>query len=392
MNDKSRNRFLDRVCARLKEQRPLVPPTLNYTYRVERIAGAPFVTLWFRTRGCWRDHQGGCTMCTYGVSTPVPADDMIDYVRTGLSLLPDDENMMLLVSPSGSMLDEWEVPAKAREGILRLVRETSCRSYICETRAETITDAKIRQYVEILAGKIACIEVGLESANPWILRFCINKALPLDQYVHSMVVLRKYQVPSIANVIVGSPFLSPKEAIEDAVQTVQWAFSHGTDNCTVFPVHVKRWTLVAWLWDHGLYSPVSLWSLVEVLARLGPTHAQRVTISWYKIYSEKVTEGELDPVNDLGYLSSVTTCELCHPRVISLLDTYRDTNDFGVVQELTRMECECKDAWRSSLEATGYRPLKERVAHAYEAIGRDVLGPSWWSENGDTILAELANS
>jgi len=391
MKNQTRNGFLDQVCIQLKAHRPLAPPTLNYALRVERIAGAPFVTLWFRTRGCRHDHQGGCTMCTYGVSTPVSADEMIEYVRIGLSSLSSNENMMLLVSPSGSMLDEWEVPARAREGILRLVRETNCRTYLCETRAETITDAKIKQYAEILDNKVACVEVGLESANPWILRYCINKALRLERYLSSIEILRKYRVPSIANVIVGGPFLSPREAIEDAVQTIQWAFSHGTDYCTVFPVHVKRWTLLAWLWERGLYSPPSLWSLVEVLARLGPTFAPKMTISWYKIYSEQVAWGELDPVDGLGYLSSPATCTLCQPKVMSLLDAYRDTNDFGVVQELTRMECRCKDTWRSALGAAEHQPLKERVAHAYEAIGRGVLGSSWWSENGGA-LTDLANS
>lgn len=105
-------------------------------------------------------------MCNYLRSVPVPAEEMIRYVGAGLSLIPDDENMVLLVSPSGSMLDEWEVPAQAREGILHLVHTTSCRRFLCETRPETVTDAKIRQYSEILSNKVACVELGLESANP----------------------------------------------------------------------------------------------------------------------------------------------------------------------------------------------------------------------------------
>jgi radical SAM enzyme (TIGR01210 family) len=331
-------------------------------------------------------------MCTYGISSPVSADQMTDYVRTGLSSLPKSPSMMLLVSPSGSMLDEWEVPAKAREDILRLVRETACRTYLCETRAETITEAKARQYAEILDNKVACIEVGLESADPWILHYCVNKALSLDMYENAVQILRAHRIPSIANVVVGSAFLSPREAIEDAVQTVQWALAHGTDNCTVFPVHVKRWTLLEWLWKHGLYSPPSLWSLIEVLTRLGPSLARRVTISWYKIYSEKVAWGELDANAELGYLCSPSTCVLCQPRVISLLDEYRNTNDYGVILALKNMDCACKEAWRSAMEAPVGEHLKTRVARAYEAIGREVLGPSWWDTYGGSLLADLTAS
>ena len=261
----AKNSFLNNVCAHIREISATGAANIKiYALRVERIAKAPFVTLWFRTRGCRHDYMGGCTMCNYGRSTSITADEMLGYVKAGLSLAPNEDGMMLLVSPSGSMLDDWEVPAQTREGILRLVRDSNASTYICETRVETITDAKIKQYAEILDNKIPFIEVGLESANPWISKYCVNKALSLDQYVHSMSVLRKYQVLSIANVIVGSPFLSSKEAIDDAVKTIQWACSHGTDRCTLFPVHVKRWTLVEWLWNHGLYKPISLWSLMEV--------------------------------------------------------------------------------------------------------------------------------
>jgi len=388
----TKNVFLNNVCARIRESRPIVPPTLNYALRVEKIANFPFVTLWFRTRGCRHDYMGGCTMCNYGKSTPVDAEDMIEYVKAGLSLASNDEGMMLLVSPSGSMLDEWEVPAQAREGILRLIRDTNASSYVCETRIETITDEKIKQYTDVLGNKIKCIEVGLESSNPWISKYCVNKELSLPKYIESMAILRKYQVVSIANVIVGSPFLSPKESIDDAVETIRWAFSHGTDRGTLFPVHVKRWTLVEWLWEHGQYSLVSLWSLIEVLNQLGPELAQKVTISWYKLYIEKMARGRLNSSTDLGYLSSPTTCPVCHSKVISLLDIYRDTNDFSVIVELNNMSCACKDAWRSNLEKKDLLSLPERVASAYESIGRNVLGDRWWNENGNGVLEEIKSS
>jgi len=389
MNNLSCKRFLNLVCARLKKSRPLIPNDLNYSYRIEQIAGLSFVSLWFRTRGCRHDYMGGCTMCNYGKSTPVTADEMVEYVKTGLSFIPHYKNMMLLMETSGSMLDEWEVPAPAREIILQMVRNHACKSFLCETRANTITDMKIKQYAEMLDNKVASIEIGLESSDPWVMQHCINKNLSLAQYEQSIKILQKYQVPSIANVIVGSPFLSVQEAIDDAVNTVHWAISHGTTSCVVFPVHVKRWTLVEWLWEHGYYTPTPLWSLIEVLHRLGPALAQRVTISWYKTYVEQSTRGVLSAAQDWGYLSSPTTCPYCQARIIRLLDTYRDTNDFSVIDELSRMECECKDIWRTSRAVANNLTLPERVSSVYEAIGRNVLGEKWWDENGSSVCDEL---
>lgn len=72
-----------------------------------------------------------------------------------------------------------------------------------------------------------------------------------------------------------------------------------------------------------------------------------------------------------------------------MLDVYRDTRDFGVVQELAAFECECKSAWRSSLDKEEPMPLKGRVARLYEAIGLDVLGVDWWTRNGNLVLEDV---
>ena len=385
MKSKTRNVFLDQVCTKLKEQRPL--GLVNCATRVERMANAPYASLWFRTRGCGHDHHGGCTACNYGASTPVSADEMVDYVREGLSLLDVDERTMLLVSPSGSMFDEWEVPPEARERIFQLVRGTKCGRYTCETRAETLTDEKVKQYSDIFDNKIAYIEMGLESANPWILKYCVNKRLSLDDYEQAVLLLRKYGVPGMTNVMLGSAFLSPSEAIEDAITSIKWAFALGVEMAVVFPTHVKQWTLLEWLWERGLYSPPSLWSLVEVLVSLGPHLASRVTISWYKLYNQVSDEGVTqDPKNVLGYLDSPATCVVCQPRVIGLLDTFRNTNDFEILRALANTDCECKHVWRALVEAKEPISLQERVLQAYALIGRDVLGVDWWARHGNEVM------
>lgn len=391
MKNLVKNSFLDQVCAQLKEERAPGTDKLNYTLRVEEIAGAPFVTLWFRTRGCRHDASGGCTMCNYGISSPVTTEQMVEYVHAGLSTIPENQNLTLLVSPSGSMLDDWEVPEDARANIFRLVNACPGRTYLCETRAETVTEQRVRQLAQLITTKVPCVEMGLESADPWIMRYCINKKLAPNLFVHSTELLHKYGVRAVANILVGAPFLSPREAIDDAVRTVEWAIAQGVDNCVLFPVHVKQWTLVEWLWRHGYYSPPSLWSLIEVLARVGPTHSSRTTISWYKIYSEKVAWGELDPAVEWGYLLSPTSCPRCRATIMQLLDEYRDTNSYDVVRKLTSIECECKDIWRATLAAAEHETLPQRVARLYGQIGRDLLGDAWWDVHGPLVLSQLSN-
>lgn len=370
------NHFLRLICAKLKESRPLI--RADNSVRLELINDVPFASIWFRTRGCRHDQSGGCTMCNYGASSQPSISEMVGYVRDGLNALANYGEVSLLVSPSGSMFDSWEVPEEALLEIFRLVQASKCRSFVCETRAETITEELTDRYVAMLGNKRLSIEIGLESADPWILCYCVNKSLSLDRFVEVIPLLHRHQVASIANIIVGSPFLSPSEAIEDAVMSVRWALSRGVDRCILFPVHVRNLTLAHWLWKRGLYSPPSLWSLVEVLARLGPELAQRVTISWYKLY------GKQDVI-----VCSPSTCELCQPRVVELLDLYRNTYDFSVINELVGLGCECKRTWRSSLSSPILLSLKERVAYCYEMVGRDVLGAEWWKEHGDVVLTSV---
>lgn len=243
----------------------------------------------------------------------------------------------------------------------------------------------------MLADKPAYIEVGLETSDPWISKYCVNKAISKEKFIQGMSILRQYDVPSIANVIVGTPFLTEKETIEDAYKTIKWALENGTSRCTLFPVHVKRWTLVEWLWKNDLYTPVSLWSLVEVLKMLGPSLSSKVTISWYKIYIEKMGQGRLDSATDLGYLASPTTCPKCQTKVIAHLDAFRDTSDFTWIENLVDMQCKCKETWRLAVNTHPTLTLPERVASVYEVIGKDILGNRWW-ENNRTDVVESLNS
>jgi radical SAM enzyme (TIGR01210 family) len=287
------------------------------------------------------------------------------------------------------MFDEREVPPEARVGILELISKTKCRSFLCETRVESLTERKIKEYATILGNKIASIEIGLESSNPWILKYCVNKNLSLEDYRKAVQLLRKHSLGTSTTVMLGSAFLSPREAIEDTVQTVRWAFEQGTERACIFPAHVKKWTLLEWLWKRNLYSPPSLWSLVEVLMRLGRELSPRVYTAWYRVYDQESQGVHLDSVNDLEYLCSPSTCENCRPQVMELLDAYRDRHTFAVVEELSRLECECKTAWSAAIQAGCALPLRERVASAYRVIGNELLPSDWWTRHGSEILGDV---
>jgi len=380
MHDSAANILLDTVCSRLREARPRIEPSLDVALRREVVPRGPFVYLWFRTRGCRYDARGGCTMCNYGVSSPASEEQMVAAVRRGLARVDPEDNALLLISPSGSMFDDWEVPRRARDRIFQLARSVKTRGVLCETRADNLTERGVASFKDVFDDRQPGIGLGLESADPVVLKYCVNKAMRLPDYVSAVGLLRRHGVTSATNVLLGAPLLTESEAIDDAVASIRWAFARGSDECVLLPVHVKSFTFVEWLWRRGAYSPPSLWSLVEVLSRLGPGLAERVNISWYKAYEGDLLLSEI--------IASPTTCPGCEAAVLTALDAYRATGDVALLQQLEGFDCSCHQEWRSRLDRPAPSPLLHRIELVYETAARDILGDAWWHDHRANVLRE----
>ncbi|WP_165913530.1 radical SAM protein [Marichromatium gracile] len=372
------NPFLSRLMAKIREPRLPLPPDQPFFNRIERVPAGLYGELWFRTAGCRWDRQGGCTMCNYGQSEPPHPDAMVDAVRQALHALeqPVDE---LMVSPSGSLLDPAEVPEEVRRRIYALMAAHPASQLLLETRSEWVTPEtadELRAIRPLECG--ITVEMGLESADPWVRRFCINKGGSLADFARAAGLLRERGLGIYANVCLGTAFLSSAEAIDDAVATVRWALDNGADRTVVFPVHIKSYTLLEVLSRDGSYAAPSLWSLVEVLRRLGPTLAGRVEIAWYRSYYDR--EGKITRSPD--------TCPHCRAAVIGLLDDYRASQNHGTVEMLSAYPCSCRDAWAKSL-AVPHGERADRVAAAYRSLANAFGLDDWLAANGGNLMAAL---
>lgn len=340
--------------------------------------------VYFRSFGCRFDRRGECTMCNYAVAEPVSSQRIVEIVAAALEQRPHYE--ALGISPFGNMFDPQEVPADARRQIFELAAATDCASFHCESRPETIEPADVEECVAILAGKRVFVNLGLESADPWIQANCIGKSLDRQTYADCVAHLRSAGAHAVTNVLLGGPFLTEAEALDSAVETTSWALEQGSHLCVLFPSNVKGWTLQEWLWDRGLFRTPSLWSLVEALHRLGRERAAQVSLSWY---SAQVS----DPDNPLQLSDPVravpTTCALCHRQVVEQLDRYNAGGDFSIVEDLRASECACRAAWLTSLEDSADDPLEARVAAGYERIGRELVGSDWWDAHRAEVLTAL---
>ncbi|MCA9731947.1 MAG: hypothetical protein H6696_05435 [Deferribacteres bacterium] len=378
----NRNKILDLVNIKLRKNRPKVPETFNHTLWIEHQSSKPFVQLWFRTRGCRHNYRGGCTMCDYWISDLVSPEQMVASVEEGLGKL-DFEPDMILLNSSGSVFDDWEVPPVARQKILELLSRYRKTTFIFETRAETISSQKIAECVKILKGRNIIIEMGFESTDPWVLKYCINKSLELKNVISAVQTLKKFNVKSIANILAGAPFLTFSETIKDVVNSINWAFEHDVNQCVLFPMNIKPWTLMYWLEQYGIYTLPSLWILVDVISKLDIRLLPYVHISWYKARPQS------HPLYQESNRSPIT-CPKCYDNVIRLLNEYNSSdNRARILEKLMELSCDCKLQWHEQIEIKPRQSLVERVQTNYEVIARQILGEQWWNQYGEATLAEI---
>ena len=365
----------------LRSDAPRIDADMQSYVRLDRVAGDVFAQVWFNTRGCTWAIRGSCTICNYGHGTVDAAEQMVAAVDSALQTIRGNIDE-LFVSPSGSMLDPTEVPPEARLAIYRRMAAFSSSKVCIETRSETVTIATAQELATVFADKTIAVEMGLESSSPWIQRFCINKGNDPKQFCRAAALLKEHEIRVYSNICIGTPFLTAKEAIEDARRSVKWALAHGADVAVVFPMHVKPFTLLGWLYERGLYQPPSLWALIEVLACVDPIFLPQITISWYR--------GNYGPPS--GLIRSPTTCPLCQSRVLELLDHFREDPSRTTLDALTAEECTCKELWQKEVASAPDTPLVVRVQHHYDYLAKEFGLLSLWGEFQDVFLTESLGS
>lgn len=359
-----KSEFLENITKRLYDKRMSLDKNQKVYCRYEKVDNGIFAEIWFMTEGCKHDRNGGCTMCNYGKGHKVEDEGMLSLIDGKLTEInskvieTNTPLKQLIISPTGSMFDEEEVSNNLRNGIFRLVGKYKCEKFIVETRVDTITAEKLSDMKSLIPHKNIAIELGLESANPWVLKNCVNKNLNIEDFEATVKLIKQAGFMVTANISLGAPFLDEKSQIEDTINTVKWAQEVGVDTAVVFPIHAKPGTLVGYLYENNMYECVSLWSLVEVLKKMEEQSKQKVEISWYKSYYD-------DPKK---IIESPNTCHDCREDIIKLLDEYKNSCSSEVIKQLYEYDCHCKDEWKKKI-SKDIEVNADRLVRRYEKLG-----------------------
>ena len=226
-----------------------------------------FVQICFQSRGCRYSDQGSCIMCDYGRGRELTADEVADFCRES-DIFSRRDISEILIGTFGSVLDEYEIPEECFQVILQRLQNSPIPIVGFETHCDTVTEKKLQEIKEYLPDKNIYIEMGFESSDDTVREKYLNKRLKLPNLLRAMGYIHQAGFITVLNVLLGSPFLSPKEQIQDVVSSVQWAFEQGADNIVLFPMNVKPYTALYRFMEQGLYHPVSYWRLAETLYAL----------------------------------------------------------------------------------------------------------------------------
>ena len=361
------NPVLRQVMRGIYEQRTSFPIMYYCDTRLERVNNKFFSQMFFMSRGCSHDLKGGCTMCNYGYGKEQEIDSraVLAEIKKKASELPKHLHE-LVVGPTGSLLDEEEVPAPFFSQVLDTLSGIECDEFTCETRADSVTKDKLKMLKEKIHSPKITLELGVESIDQWCLRNCINKNTSFKRIEEAIQVAHAEDVQICGNIGIGFPFVNEAYSIYSAVTSIRKLLEMNVSCVTLFAYNIRPGTLLEWLWRRGMYKCTSLWGIVEVLSHFTDEELKRIQISWYRNYYTDKSK-----ILQMPYL-----CSNCEEDVLTLFDEYRNEPCMATLQPLISYDCCCKKDWYEQYKKQSSCVDFVNVKHAYSEMAKEFSVPT----------------
>lgn len=353
-----------------KSIQPFVPPAAWYQSHDDS-----FGEIWFPSYGCPWSLLGSCSMCNYGRPLPPNENEMVQAVAIGLASF--DKIPEVLWVSAFDVLDPRDVPIDVRRRIFRLLRRTSAHRVISEAHPTLVTYDVVKECVDLLEGKIFGLELGVETMDDFVRAWCIQKSFLTAQALRAIDHTRKAGAEVYVNLFVGAPFLSSAEVVQDSVKSIHECLAAGVTSVVLLPCHLKAHTLGEWLHKQDLYKPPSLWTLVEILTRVGREHLPHIKLAWVVAKDHPGHPVIMRPRADRGAPSEL----------LEALAEFDRTGNGTALRPLLQSSAYAE--WRRELDCCADLSLGARLAKALPIIGEGILGAEWWADNGAAVRMHL---
>jgi len=285
-----------------------------------------------RTRGCSWALRSGCSMCGYfNDSAWAKVTDEQLFSQYQKAMEKHNGERFIKFFNSGSFLDNYEVSKKVRNKIFLDLKD-KVEKISFESRPEYINKKTVDETKKILDNNQIEIGVGLETADNIIRNNIINKGFSYKEYKKSTDILKKNDIKVKTYVLIKPLFLTEKEAMDDAVNTVE-KINDFTDVISFNPCNVQRRTVVEYFWRRDKYRPPWLFSIIEILKE-----------SKKKINRD--TRLKCDIAGG-GNIRGAHNCRKCDKKFLDLISEFSLKQDTSIFKNL---DCSCKQEWLDQID------------------------------------------
>lgn len=255
-------------------------PVLTGGKICEKFYSEGLLEICFLSRRCSRDQQGACMMCDYGAAQIDCSNQ--EYIREMEQILQHESQPVdiLLLCTNGSFFDDRQISRELFCAILEQAGASDVPTINLEAHYLDVTREKLEMVNRLLPGKEIVIEIGLETIRMDYHEKVIMKGIDLSAYDAVIALIRSFGFGADVNIMVGLPFLSTKEQMEDVLHTIHWVTARG-GRPVLFPLNVKPYTLLMEAYHAGFYRVISQWLLLLILDALPEDELEQVIAVWY---------------------------------------------------------------------------------------------------------------
>lgn len=336
------NSVLMDINRKIRQARPLIDDTnACEIYQADSILEISL------SRGrCANDINGACIMCDYGIASKnKPVQEYLQDMDQAIKTYGDTVRCLMLCT-NGSIFDENQVERELLEGAIDLAAKCAIPKIQLEAHYLDIDSEKLNMVKERLINKKVIIALGLETINQEYQDLIIGKRINIDDFEKRIALIKGYGFSIELNIMLGLPFLSPREQFMDALNTLKWVYSH---QCRpiLFPVNVKPYTLLMEMHKTGQYSPISHWLILLLLEQLTEEELSQIILVWHGNRMENYDDPALHQIPPIA-------CAKCLPIIEGFYTDFASV-DSGVERKkilydaLHKPFCDCLHKAKNNL-------------------------------------------
>lgn len=357
------NPYLAEWNNKCRQARPVIPEQFISTV----CQSGKTAQIWVQSDACRFSVAGACTCCDYFQGSR-KVDQLKAFKQALGNMRPDSDTIVL--NTCGSVLDEAELKHENLLRIMEAIQDTQITTLVLETHMGTVND-EILSVINTHRGKLDIyFEIGVETFNEEINRFILNK-LPFDRDIKGVInLIHSWHFKVTGNVMTGFPFMSRNFQIEDSYRTIKTLLAYGIDFMVLFPVNIKRYTLMYKLYENNFYSVTDGRILTDILLRFAPDELEYINVGWYgepRIAIPGYSENDMVP----PYY-----CDTCRKKMMELwLDfncEYGGKRRLSILKEMKTYECRCNFESASSGKKMGID--YEALDIAYQFLQNEEMG------------------